>query len=52
MFSAFIIKRSAILCSLAMFIPLASIADDTIEVTAKAGHEADLPTLGYNRNHH
>ncbi|MCB5303634.1 TonB-dependent siderophore receptor [Yersinia bercovieri] len=47
MLSAFIIKRSAVLCSLAIFIPLASVADDTIEVTAKAGHAADLPTLGY-----
>lgn len=47
MFSGFVIKRSAILCSLAMCIPFASLAEDTIEVTAKAGNAADLPTSGY-----
>ncbi|CRY68922.1 ferrioxamine receptor [Yersinia pekkanenii] len=47
MFSAFVIKRSVVLCSLAILIPFASVAEDTIEVTAKAGHEADLPTSGY-----
>lgn len=47
MFSAFLIKRSVVLCSLVIFILFVSMADDTIEVTAKAGHAADLPTSGY-----
>lgn len=47
MLSAFLIKRSVVLCSLAIFILFVSMADDTIEVTAKAGHAADLPTSGY-----
>ncbi len=44
---AFPFKRSSILCAMAIFVPLAAFADDTVVVTAKPADTADAPTQGY-----
>lgn len=48
MLSAFNLKRSSLLCSLALFVPFASLADDTVVVTAQPAESADAPTQGYS----
>ena len=47
MLSAFNLKRSSLLCSLALFVPFASLAEDTVVVTAQPADTADAPTQGY-----
>ncbi|MGD8106286.1 TonB-dependent siderophore receptor [Pantoea sp. FN0302] len=43
----FNLKRSALLCSLALTVPGLSIAEETLTVTAQPAETADSPTSGY-----
>jgi len=43
----FSVKRSRVLCAFAMFLPLTSLAEDTLVVTAKPADTAEAATQGY-----
>lgn len=43
----FPVKRSRVLCALAIFLPLTSLAEDTLVVTAKPADTAEAQTQGY-----
>jgi len=43
----FPVKRSRLFCALAMFLPLTSLAEDTLVVTAKSADTAEAATQGY-----
>lgn len=43
----FPVKRSCMFCALAMFLPLTSLAEDTLVVTAKSADTAEAATQGY-----
>lgn len=43
----FSVKRSRRLCAFAMFLPLTSLAEDTLVVTAKPADTAETTTRGY-----
>ncbi|VVA46553.1 Ferrichrome-iron receptor precursor [Serratia ficaria] len=47
MSASFTVKRPHLLCSLAIFLPLASFAEDTLVVTAQPADTADAATQGY-----
>ncbi|PKH26367.1 TonB-dependent siderophore receptor [Enterobacterales bacterium CwR94] len=44
---AFPLKRSALLCSLALALPFSALAEETVVVTATPTDTADAPTTGY-----
>ncbi|WP_075181048.1 TonB-dependent siderophore receptor [Pantoea sp. 1.19] len=44
---AFPLKRSSLLCALALTLPSAVLAEETLEVTARAADSADAPTTGW-----
>jgi len=48
MLLAFPLKRSVLLCAVALTLPAASFAEDTVVVTAAPAQTADTPTQGYN----
>ncbi|MGY3180499.1 TonB-dependent siderophore receptor [Ewingella americana] len=48
MLLAFPLKRSVLLCAVALTLPAASFAEDTVVVTAAPPQTADTPTQGYN----
>jgi len=45
---AFPLKRSVLLCAVALTLPAASFAEETVVVTASPAQTADTPTQGYN----
>ncbi|SQC92735.1 Ferric hydroxamate uptake [Cedecea neteri] len=47
MIKAFTVKRSALLCALALMAPFSSSAEETLVVTAKPADTATSPTMGY-----
>ncbi|SMG12685.1 iron complex outermembrane recepter protein [Cedecea sp. NFIX57] len=47
MIKVFTVKRSALLCALALIAPFSSSAEETLVVTAKPADTATSPTLGY-----